>query len=135
VDELEQELPLSEGTTVPEWGGAQAGLPGKAFAKLLRDVESGTLPVVSYWKQTLIASDNRIAAMQCDLSTYDFAAARASGPLTVTARLHFRRSFQAEMDARGWVSRDILMEKQTLNVQPSTWQDLYLPLLIGSASW
>ena len=43
-------VPLS-GSKVPDWGGAQAGQPGKALAKVLSDVESGASPVVSYWKQ------------------------------------------------------------------------------------
>lgn len=34
-------LPLRSGSTVPDWGGDQAGLPGKAFAKVLRDVRRG----------------------------------------------------------------------------------------------
>jgi hypothetical protein len=128
VDKRGQELPLAEGPTVPEWGGAQAGLPGKAFAKLLRDVESGQEPVVSYWKQTLIVDDNRIPALQCDTSSYLFAAPSATGPLTVTAQLHFRRAFQYTLDRRGWDTADILMEKSTLTTQPQ--HDLYLPLII-----
>jgi hypothetical protein len=55
-----QTLPQLSGPTVPEWGGAQSGLPGKAYAKVLCDVVSGEYPVVSYWRQALIISDNRI---------------------------------------------------------------------------
>jgi hypothetical protein len=130
VDERGQELPLVQGPTVPAWGGAQAGLPGKAFAKLLRDVASGDLPVISYWKQTLVAGDNRIPALQCDTSSYLFATPRTAGTLTVTAELRFRRAFQQTMDARGWETPDILMEERTITVQPQTWRHLYLPLLI-----
>lgn len=126
-----QELPLEQGPTVPEWGGAQAGLPGKAFAKLLRDVQSGEWPVVSYWKQTYIAGDNRIPALQCDTSSYLFAAPHATGSLTVTAQLRFRRAYQNTLDARGWDTPDILMEERTFTTQSQTWRDLYLPLLIA----
>ena len=42
------------GSMVPAWGGEHSGRPGKAYAKVLRDVVSGKSPVVSYWKQTLI---------------------------------------------------------------------------------
>jgi len=61
TDEQRQTLVQLSGPTVPDWGGTQAGLPGKAFAKVLRDVETGESLVVSYWKQALIVSDNRIA--------------------------------------------------------------------------
>jgi Cytochrome c554 and c-prime len=104
-----QALSLHQGSTVPDWGGAQAGLPGRAFAKLLRDVQSGEWPVVSYWKQALIVADNRIPAMESDTSVYLFEASPGGGPVTVTAELRFRRTFQAVMDAKGWDSPDIVM--------------------------
>jgi hypothetical protein len=109
-DDQGQPLAQNAGPTVPEWGGAQAGLPGKAFAKVLRDVLTGEMPVVSYWKQALIASDNRIPAMDRDRSLYAFAAPGGGGPVTVTAELRFRRTFQAVMDAKGWNAPDIVME-------------------------
>lgn len=77
VDAQGRTLPLHSGPTVPNWGGAQAGMPGKAFAKVLRDIRTGEAPVVSYWRQTLITSDNRIPAMDGDRSTYIFGAASA----------------------------------------------------------
>ncbi len=125
-----QALSLQGGPTVPDWGGAQAGQPGTAFAKVLRDVETGESPVVSYWKQALIVEDNRIPAMGSDTSVYTFAAPVAGGPVTVTAELRFRRAFQAVMDARGWDTPDIVMEEAqtTLSVQP--WWNVFLPLVI-----
>jgi hypothetical protein len=131
IDEAGHELLLLQGPAVPEWGGTQAGRPGKAFAKLLRDVKTGQQPVVSYWRQTLIAADNRIPALQCDRSTYLFARPRDSGTLTVTARLLFRRAFQRTLDTRGWDTPDILMEEQTVTVRPPTWREIYLPLLVN----
>jgi hypothetical protein len=110
TDDQGQPLVQSDGPTVPGWGGAQAGLPGKAYAKVLRDVLTGEAPVVSYWKQALIDSDNRIPAMGRDASLYTFAAPAAGGPVTVAAELRFRRAFQAVMDAKGWDAPDILME-------------------------
>lgn len=50
-DEQGRTVARAGGPVVPGWGGPQAGLPGNAFAKVLRDVESGRAPVVSYWKQ------------------------------------------------------------------------------------
>jgi hypothetical protein len=118
-NEAGSDLAPQSGPLVPEWGGAQAGLPGKAFAKVLYDVRTGEMPVVSYWKQTLIAEDNRIPAMEGDTSSYSFQMPE-QGPAIVTAELRFRRLFQAEMDARGWSDPDIVMElmEQSLGGQP-----------------
>jgi hypothetical protein len=81
---------------------------------VLRDVQTGEEPVVSYWKQALIASDNRIPAMGSDRTAYTFAAPPGGGPVTVTAELCFRRTFQAVMDAKGWHEPDIVMEYERL---------------------
>jgi hypothetical protein len=109
-----QTLSLQAGPVVPEWGGAQAGLPGKAFAKVLCDVQTGEAPVVSYWKQALVVSDNRIPAMGSDKSAYAFVAPLGGGPVTITAELRFRRTFQAVMDAKDWDELDIVMEDAQL---------------------
>ena len=108
----------------------KAGLPGAAFAKVLRDVETGELPVVSYWKQALIVSDTRIPAMGSDTSAYAFATPDTGGAVTVTAELRFRRAFQTVMDAKGWDTPDIVMEEAqaTLSVQP--WWGVFLPLVM-----
>ncbi len=111
-------LSMLGGPTVPAWGGDQAGLPGTAFAKLLRDVQSGEWPVVSYWKQALIIADNRIPALASDTSVYHFAPPAAGGPLTITAELRFRRTFQAVTDAKGWDDPDILMERVQVTLPP-----------------
>ena len=57
----------------PNGAARRPGLPGRAFAKVLRDVVSGEYPMVSYWKQALIISDNRIPAFGTDASVYSFA--------------------------------------------------------------
>jgi len=129
-DEQGRALRLQDGSTVPDWGGAQAGLPGTAFAKVLRDVRTGEQPVVSYWKQALIASDNRIPAMEGDTSTYVFRTGEADAPVTVTAELRFRRAYQAVMDARGWSTPDVVMERRTSVITMSPGQEIYLPLVI-----
>ncbi|NIN67757.1 MAG: hypothetical protein GTO63_24235 [Anaerolineae bacterium] len=134
TEDLGQALNQLSGPTVPEWGGAQAGLPGKAFAKVLRDAASGQSPVVSYWKQTLIVSDNRIPAMQTDTSTYSFVAPPAGGPVTVTAELRCRRAFQTVMDAKGWDTPDVVMEEdQTTFVADPTW-GTFFPLMMRSVT-
>jgi hypothetical protein len=100
-----------------------------AFAKVLRDVQTGEAPVVSYWKQTLIASDNRIAALASDVSTYTFARPAQGGEVTVTAELRFRRLFQAEMEVRSWNSPDIVMEEARAELAVSPGWSVYLPLV------
>jgi len=124
-----QGLPQLAGPTVPAWGGAQAGSPGTAFAKVLQDVVSGQAPVVSYWKQSLIVSDNRIAALESDVSSYTFSLPAGGGPVTVTAELLFRRLFQEELDARGWDSPDIMMEQEQPVLMTDPWWSLFLPLV------
>jgi hypothetical protein len=108
-------LPLLEGPTVPEWGGDHAGRPGTGYAKLLRDVETGEFPVVNYWKQTLIVSDNRLPAFGRDTTTYTF---RSDGaPVTVRARMVFRRLFQHLAEHYGWDLGEIVMEDESVKVK------------------
>ena len=128
-----QALSQKGGSTVPEWGGAQAGLPGKAFAKVLRDAQTGQSPVVSYWKQTFIVSDNRIPAMGSDTAVYTFAAPAAGGPVTITAELRFRRAFQLLMDSRGWVAPDVVMQEAQVSLITQPWWNFYLPLILHNS--
>jgi hypothetical protein len=130
TDDQGASLSQWSGPVVPGWGGVQAGLPGKAYAKVLRDVQTDESPVVSYWRQTQIVSDNRIPALDSDTSTYVFAAPESGSLVTVTAELRFRRVFQEVMDAKGWDTPDILMEAitTTLLVQPR-WE-VFVPLVV-----
>ena len=41
-----------------------------------------------------------------------------------------RRAFQRTLDARDWNTPDLLMEEHTLEIQPQTWRDLFLPLVL-----
>ena len=118
----------TNGDKVPDWGGLQAGLPGKTFAKVLRDVQTGGYPVVSYWKQTSILSDNRIPAFAADSSRYAFALPTDTALVTVQAELLFRRTYQAEMDLRGWQEADIPMEIITKQL-PASAHVLFIPLV------
>ena len=129
TDALGQPLAHLDGEVVPGWGGAQAGLPGRAYAKVLRDVATGEAPVVSYWKQTLLVRDNRIPALAGDRSTYTFAVPVTGGPVTVTGELRFRRAFQAVMDAKGWDTPDIVMEEVQVTFSARPWWRVYLPLV------
>jgi hypothetical protein len=129
-------LPLSQrdGLTVPDWGGDEAGLPGTAFAKVLRDIETGEEPVVNYWKQTLITSDNRIPAFAANTSQYTFALPDSAGEVQVSARLIFRRVFQSLADQKDWDIPDLLMEEQTVLLSTGDAYKLYIPWVSAASS-
>lgn len=130
LDEQNQPLPLIAGSRVPTWGGAQSGVPGKAFAKILRDTESGNYPVVSYWKQTSIISDNRIPAGKTDSSAYTFMAPPGGETVQLYVELRFRRLFDDTLSAKDWGTADVIMEQVSQSMQVSPWWEYYLPLAI-----
>jgi hypothetical protein len=117
-----------EGPTVPDWGGTgdpqhgyYAGLPGRGFAKILQERWTELTPSGAYWNPTRILSDNRIAALAADTSTYVFAAPPATdGPsgrkpaIRIEITLLFRRAFKDLMDQKGWDVPDILMDRRSI---------------------
>lgn len=125
-----QSLPQRSGSTVPAWGGADAGKPGMGFAKVLQDVVDGRAPVVSYWRPTHIVADNRIPALEAAVSTYAFALPPGAGEVTVTARLLFRRLFQPLAAERGWPARDVVMASRSATVLPAPRAVVYLPAVV-----
>jgi hypothetical protein len=119
-NEAGEALPLLEGGTAPEWCGVgdplkgyYAGLPGKAFAKILVELWTGIFPTGAYWNHTRVVSDNRLAAFATDTSRYLFAAPQ-QGNVRITVRLIYRRAFRLLADQKGWEIPDILMEVQEL---------------------
>jgi len=106
-----QALSLQDGSTVPDWGGDLAGRPGKVFAKVLRNLNTGEEPTAAYWTPTIVVSDNRIPALGSDTSVYEFAAP-PSGTVNVEAMLIFRRAFWDLMQAKRWDTPDIVMEQE-----------------------
>jgi hypothetical protein len=105
------------GGQAPSWAGDQAGHPGKAYAKVLQDVQTGDFPVVSYWKQSLIKQDNRIPAQGEDESVYYFALPATADAITVRVTLRFRRLYADVADEKAWAVPDILMEEETMQLQ------------------
>ena len=113
MDDQQQELAQVGGPVVPDWGGDVADRPGKAFAKVLRDLNSGEEPTAAYWNPTIIISDNRIPAFGVDTSVYEFTAPQC-GPVNVEATLIFRRAFWELMETKRWEDTpDIVMEQET----------------------
>lgn len=123
-----QALPLQAGPQIPTWGGEYAGRPGKGYAKILQDVATGESPVVNYWKQTRIESDNRIPALGSDATSYTFTTPAQGSEVHVTARLIYRRMFQAVADAKGWNDPDIEMAVRQVALTVHTTQ-IHLPLI------
>ena len=117
----------------PAWGH-YAGLPGRAFAKVLKEPWTGVTPSGAYWNPTVVVSDTRIPALASDTSTYTFTApARgASSPddvgpadgagldegagARVEVRLLYRRAFIELMEQKGWAVPDIEMARVLLDV-------------------
>ncbi len=135
-DDQGEGLPLMKGEVVPVWGGVgdrakgnYAGLPGKGFAKVLRDA----LPYAAdgsqqrhfkrdypaaHWRPAVIESDNRIAADGSDGSTYLFESPKTPfSHIRVTARLIYRRAYKAWMDAKGFDLPDMEVARKTVLVE------------------
>ena len=116
--------PLAQlaGPQVPEWGGVgdpgegyYAGLPGKAFAKVLEEIWTEISPSAAYWNPTRVLNDNRLSAFGTDTSSYTFAAP-AEGEVTVEVTLLYRRAFMELMDQKGWDVPDKVMEQHVVRV-------------------
>jgi hypothetical protein len=112
VDASGNKLALADGSVNPDFSGDYGGIPGKTFAKVLRDELTGEMPTAAFWRPVTIASDNRIAPMATDISKYTFTAP-ASGAVTVNVKLVYRRAFYELMQQKGWNDPDILMESST----------------------
>jgi hypothetical protein len=123
VDSDGLRLPQREGPTLPDWAGIgdpregyYAGLPGKAYAKILKELWTEISPSGAYWNPTTILSDNRLAVFTSDSTRYVFTAPNAS-PINVHVRLLYRRAFIGLMDQKQWDVPDILMEDFTVTLQ------------------
>jgi len=122
VDAQGRALAFLDGPRVPEWGGVgdpaggdYAGLPGEGFAKILAELWTDVSPTGAYWNPTRIASDNRLAPFQSDVSRYTFALP-AEGEAVVRISLLYRRAFKELMDQKGWDVPDIVMGQETIPI-------------------
>lgn len=128
-------LPLIDGSTVPVWGGVgavtegnYAGLPGRGFAKVLRDA----IPYpdnrekrhfrpeypAPHWRPALIESDTRIPANGIDTSRYGFRIpAGEHAPIRITARLIYRRSYKNWLAAKNIADNDRELTRTSLTVE------------------
>ena len=109
-------LPLVEGPTLPDWAGKGdpelgyfAGLPGKAYAKVLKELWTEISPTGAYWNPTSIVSDNRLGVNDSDKTQYVFTS-QNEDPITIIVKLFYRRAYIDLMDQKSWDVPDILME-------------------------
>jgi len=135
TDEKGQMLSMSKGDKVPVWGGVgpiesgnYAGLPGKGFAKVLKDIsiypdrkkgrDFKTIYPSPHWRPAVIESDNRIPADGIDTSTYQFhAAENRSGPIFITTKLIFRRTYKNWSDVKGLNIPDLEIANNNLTIR------------------
>ncbi len=82
--------------------GYWAGLPGKLFAFVNHDA-AGNGPTF-FTEAAGVLFDSRIPALATDTTHYRFAVPPDGGAITVHARLVYRRSFRALVDAKGWTT-------------------------------
>lgn len=125
---------LSEvsGERIPIWGGAgdvafedpdmkfYAALPGKIFANLLVEEDTGVSPTAAYWNETKYAwigalskspndySDTRLIPGIVDTSKYSFDVPDR-GDIKVMIKLIYRFAFFDLMRQKGWKRPDILV--------------------------
>jgi hypothetical protein len=118
LDENGNVLSLTEGPVNPAYSGNFGGLPGKTFAKILKDEWTGETPTGAFWRPVSIIEDTRLAALATDITRYSFAAS-TNGAVTIKVRLLFRRTFQLLAEQKGWNDADIVMEEVTIPVAAS----------------
>ncbi|MBN1781113.1 hypothetical protein JW948_08325 [bacterium] len=113
-------LDQTAGPVLPGWcgqgdpaDGNYAGLPGRAYAKILEEFWTGIRPTGAYWNMTKLISDNRIAATDCDRSSYTFVS-RSEQPVHIEVVLLFRRAYKQLSIWKSWEDPDIVMAEATI---------------------
>jgi hypothetical protein len=115
LDSNGEMLALRQGPVNPAYSGNYGGVPGKTFAKVLRDEWTGETPTGAYWRPVTIVEDTRLAALATDTTHYIFNAPDGEA-ITVNVRLIFRRAFYDLMEQKGWDDPDIIMEHDIIQV-------------------
>lgn len=128
-----QMLQQVSGPVLPPWCGVGnpekgyvAGLPGKTFAKLLKEMWTDVFPATAYWRHTTLVSDNRLAAFAGDTSSYSFLPGE-TGDNVVTVTLLYRRAPLQLMDQKKWDVPDVVMARGKLTVKGGEAQSFQQP--------
>lgn len=126
-DDVGHSLRLLAGDTLPSWAGDWAGLPGKAYAKVLvtlNEYERNTLIAngasaefpAPIWRRNRILSDNRIHAHETDHSRFVFTAPRR-GAAHVHAQLVYRNTYQNLAKVKGWDLIEVVVASDEIVLQ------------------
>ena len=123
TDARGQELKSLGDQVIPDWGGKgdapddYAGRPGKGYAKILEELWTEISPTAAYWRQIVLREDTRIPALATEVTHYEFRAPKDPGPVTIEAKLIFRRAFKELAEQKKWNVKDIVMEQHKVVVQ------------------
>lgn len=80
--------------------GYYGGRPGKLYAKVNHDAQNNS--PTFFTDATGIVFDNRLAALDSDVTSYTFDMPVTNGDVRVRARLLYRRAWRALVDAKQW---------------------------------
>jgi hypothetical protein len=112
VDSKGNSLNLTKGPRLPNWTGKgkvelgnYAGLPGAAFARVLKD-DAGNIHV-PFWRATGIASDTRIRPKDSVTLKFEFAIGNSDDEPSVEARLIYRPVIRSLANIKNWPVKDI----------------------------
>ena len=115
LDKDGKPISLKTGPLLPDWTGDYANTPGIYFAKILEELWTEVSPTGSYWMQTRIVEDTRLAALKTRKTEFVFEYPEDS-IVTINASLIFRRAFFDIMQQKGWNTPDILMEQKIIEL-------------------
>ena len=116
TDSAGKVLTLSSGESLPAWAGNYAELPGRIFAKVLKDEWTGESPTGAIWRPVSVVSDTRLKPFVPDTSQYIFDTG-ASEPATVDVQLLYRYAPQELMKQKSWPDQDVVMKHEILTLQ------------------
>lgn len=107
ADPVADLLPFTGTQTVHPLGGLgnpslgyYGGRPGKLYAKVPHDANNN-YPAF-FTDATGNIFDNRLAALEVDVTSYSFTLPQTAGDIRIRARLLYRRAWRALVDAKQW---------------------------------
>jgi nitrate/TMAO reductase-like tetraheme cytochrome c subunit len=120
-DKGNNNLELIDGELLPSWCGIgdikrgnYGNIPGKVYAKVLKETWTDISPTGAYWNPITIVQDNRIPALKFDKSRYIFKLPDSKKG-TFKIKLIYRKAYKELQEQKGWNLPDIVMEESTLN--------------------
>ena len=112
-------LEFEAGPRLPGWAADLEGRPGRAYAKILVELWTGTSPTGAYWNRTRVVEDSRLPALAVDRSEYVFRVPLDT-PVTARAQLVYRRAFRRLAELKGWDDPDLVISEASVEDPPPT---------------